>query len=169
MPDILNARLGPYRHRGLLLDSNLLLLYVIGLTDRRLIRSFKRTQAFTDGDFRLLVGLKTWFSVLVTTPHVLTEVNGLTNALKGFQKPRVRGRMSLDVATWDERHVPARDVVGTTAFAGLGLTDAALATLSQSPNGPLVMSTDGALVQFITNAGGAAENFEVYQHLHAQR
>ena len=169
MPDILSARLGPHRRRGLLLDSNLLLLYVVGISDRRLIRSFKRTQAFTDADFRLLVGLMSAFDVLVTTPHVLTEVNGLMNALKGAHKPRVRARMSLAALEWDERHVPARDLVGAAAFLGFGLTDAALAALSQSEDGPLVMSTDGALVQFISRSGGVADHFEVYQHLHAQR
>lgn len=169
MPDILSARIGPYRRRGLLLDSNLLLLYVVGLSDRRLVRSFKRTQAFTDADFRLLVGLTSAFDILVTTPHVLTEVNGLMNALKGIHKPRVRARLSLEVLNWDERHVPAHGLAGTAAFLGFGLTDAALAALSQSEDGPLVMSTDGALVQFVAHSGGVADHFEGYQHLHAQR
>lgn len=163
------ARLGRHRRRGLLLDSNLLLLYVIGRTDRRLVRSFKRTQGFTDADVRLLFGLATFFDTLVTTPHVLTEINGLTNVLTEARKPNVRARLALDVPTWDERHVPASSLTGTAAFMGLGLTDAALAALAQAPGGPFVLSTDGALVQLIRGAGGAADDFSTYQHLSAQR
>lgn len=169
MLDFLEARLGPYRRRGLLLDSNLLLLYIVGQTDRNLVGSFKRTRSFTDADFRLLVLLTTLFESLVTTPHVLTEVNGLTNALTGSYRVDVRARLAADVAVLDERQVPAVSLVDTSAFKGLGLTDSALALLAQSPNGPLVMSTDGALVQFVLNAKGAADDFSTYQYAYAQR
>ena len=169
MPDFLEARLGPYRRRGLLLDSNLLLLYVVGQTDRNLVRSFKRTQAFTDADFRLLVLLRTRFDSLVTTPHVLTEVNGLTNALTGSYRVDVRARLAADVALLDERHIPAIDLVETASFKGLGLTDSALALIAQSADGPLVLSTDGALVQFILKMGGAADDFSTYKYAYRQR
>ncbi len=170
MHDVLEARLGPYRRRGLLLDSNLLLLYVVGQTDRNLVASFKRTRSlFTDADFRLLVLLTTLFDSLVTTPHVLTEVNGLTNALTGSYRVDVRARLASDIAVLDERHTPAVGLAVTTAFNGLGLTDAALAFLAQSPNGPLVLSTDGALVQFILSTKGAADDFSTYQYAYAQR
>ena len=169
MPDLLEAYIGPHRRRGLLLDSNLLLLYVVGQTDRRLVRSFKRTQEFTDADFRLLFGLVTSFGSLVTTPHVLTEVNGLTNQLTGAHRQNVRVRIALDAPRWDERHVPAGPLTRTAAFASLGLTDAALAFLAHGPDGPFVMSTDGALVQLIAGRGGAADTFSTYQSLNAQR
>lgn len=169
MRDFLEARLGPYRRRGLLLDSNLLLLYVGGQTDRNLVASFKRTRSFADADFRLLVLLTTLFDSLVTTPHVLTEVNGLTNALAGSYRVDVRARLASDIAVLDERHTPAIGLASTTAFKGLGLTDAALAFLAQPPDGPLVLSTDGALIQFILNTGGAGDDFSTYQYAYAQR
>ena len=169
MPDVLAARLSPYLRRGLLLDSNLLLLYVVARTDLRLVRSFKRTRSFTLLDARLLSALVSLFDSLITTPHVLTEVNGLTNALSGVYKPNVRTQLAMDIPGWDERHIPAVDLVKTLAFTGLGLTDAALASLSQSKDGPLLLSTDGALVQLVAGARGAADSFATYQHLLAQR
>ena len=169
MPDFLEATIGPHRHRGLLLDSNLLVLYVVGQADRRLVRSFKRTREFTDADFRLLFGLMASFSSLVTTPHVLTEVNGLTNQLTGAHRQNVRAWIALDTPRWDERHAPAAALTGTAAFARLGLTDAALVSLARAPDGPFVLSTDGALVQFIAGSGGAADTFSTYQRLNAQR
>jgi hypothetical protein len=158
---------GQHHRHGLLLDSNLLLLYFVGLCDRRLIRSFKRTAAFTDADFRLLVGLMQPFARLVTTPLVLAEVNGLSNALPERLKPRFRATVALDLPRWDEVHVPAITLANGPAYRGLGLTDAGLAHLAEM--GPLVLSTDGALVRFILGSDHAADDFGVYQRLHAQR
>jgi hypothetical protein len=39
---------------GILVDTNLLLLYLIGRTNRHRISRFKRTQAYTIEDFDLL-------------------------------------------------------------------------------------------------------------------
>lgn len=167
MHDLFDSQLSPYRRRGLLLDSNLLVLYAIGWVDTNLIRSFKRTASFSVADFVLLHALVEWFGALVTTPHVLTEVNGLLNALTEDDKPRVRGWMTLNVPLWTETPVPATVLTTTPAFLHLGLTDAALARLAQ--DGPLVMSTDGALVRWIDAADGAAQDFGVWRYLSAQR
>ena len=62
---------------GLLVDTNLLLLYLIGRTNRNRISKFKRTQAYTIEDFDLLHRFMAEFKTLITTPHVLTEVSNL--------------------------------------------------------------------------------------------
>ncbi len=41
----------PLLRGNIFLDANLLLLLVIGFTDRTLIREFKRTQEFSEQDF----------------------------------------------------------------------------------------------------------------------
>jgi len=52
------------RSAGLLLDSNLLLLQLVGLTNRNRIFSFKRTQKYTLNDFDLLQVLINRFDIL---------------------------------------------------------------------------------------------------------
>jgi hypothetical protein len=50
------------------------------LVNKRRIRDFKRTQDFSIEDFHTLSALVDWFGPPgVTTPHVLSQVSGLTD------------------------------------------------------------------------------------------
>lgn len=146
-----------YRGRGLLLDSNLLLLYLVGIHDRRLIRSFKRTRQFEWEDFRLLVGVMDQFTRLLTTPHVLTEVNGLSNQLPDRIQQPFRSTLAERVRAFEEHHLPASALVDTMLFPRLGLTDAGLAHLAGIDF--LVLSVDLPLVLSLQQAGQGAVNF----------
>lgn len=66
-----------YRKKGILLDTNILLLYLVGTFDQRILRTFKRTALFSENDFIILLKLLEVFEVKVTTPHILTEVSNL--------------------------------------------------------------------------------------------
>ena len=70
-----------YRSRGVLVDTNLLLLYFVGLYNPSLIPQFKRTRIFTVNDFDVLQNFIALFSKVVTTPDILTEVSNLSNQL----------------------------------------------------------------------------------------
>jgi len=73
------ALIDKHRAKGVLVDTNLLVLFLIGLVNKRRILSFKRTQYFTVEDFDLLSRLIDWLGRLVTTPHVLSPVSDLTD------------------------------------------------------------------------------------------
>jgi hypothetical protein len=60
-----------------LLDTNLLILYLIGSTNRDRIGRFKRTQNYTIEDFDLLVQVLSGYRQYLTTPHILTQVDDL--------------------------------------------------------------------------------------------
>ena len=70
-----------YRTRGILVDTNLLLLYFVGSLDLNRIERFKRTRKYTIPDFHVLVQLLTYFGRVVITPHILTEVSNLAGQL----------------------------------------------------------------------------------------
>jgi hypothetical protein len=63
-----------HQSKGVLVDTNLLVLYLVGKVNRKRIPSFKRTQTYTVEDFDLLAHLMAWFGKLVTTPHILTHL-----------------------------------------------------------------------------------------------
>jgi hypothetical protein len=48
------ALIGKHRSKGVLVDTNLLVLLLVGLVNKRRIRRFKRTRDFTPADFDLL-------------------------------------------------------------------------------------------------------------------
>ena len=67
------------RRPGLLLDTNLLVLLVVGKVNRERIATFKRTSAYTGRGYDLLERLIKPFSKLYTVPHVVSEVSNLTD------------------------------------------------------------------------------------------
>jgi hypothetical protein len=67
--------LARYAPKSVLIDSNLLLLYLVGMTKPALIsRCGGGRVRFEIADFRLLEKLLGTSNRLITTPHVLTEV-----------------------------------------------------------------------------------------------
>jgi hypothetical protein len=69
------------RERLLLLDSNLLLLWITARYDMRLLATFKRVKMSTQTDAFLLTWIIDQFKSVVTTTHVVTDVSNLGNAL----------------------------------------------------------------------------------------
>lgn len=150
------------RHRadGVLLDTNLLLLLFIGLTDRRLIISHKRTSQFRPLDFDLLVRFLEGFERRLVTPHILTETSNLGCQIsepgrsqflrtlrvlvKGFQEV-IEGS---GVITQIEEHL----------FCRLGLTDSVILASARTPF--LVLTDDGPLANELTAREASVIRFQ---------
>ena len=62
-----------YLPRGLFLDTNLTVLFVVGAISDRLVPKHKRTRAYKASDFELLLTFVGQFKRCVTTVNVLTE------------------------------------------------------------------------------------------------
>lgn len=161
MPDALdqfNDLVSRYRSRGVLLDANLLVLYVIGSHDRCLISTVTATRQFDGHDFEFVANLVAYMGRLVTTPHILTEVNGLSNT--GVPRRHrwdylstFRERIAEMVAVLSE----SKDVASHEICLRLGLTDAAIAALAV--DGSLGVSTDLALCVALKNQGLDVVNY----------
>jgi hypothetical protein len=152
------------RHVGksLLLDSNLLLVFLTGASDPRLFGRFRRVSSYTIKDYELLVRLLRSFTVLLTTPHILTEVSNLANHLpeqsksswyQNFAKLISSGQ---DTPGLRERWMPAAELAKTTEFVAFSITDAALASLSSEA---LVVTEDHRLSGVLQSRGVAVFNF----------
>lgn len=122
---------GKYRAKGILLDSNLLVLLFVGRLDPRRVRTFKRTynQGFTEDDFSLLQNTVTFFSKIITTPHVLTETTNYICELHGEVRQSALRIISETVQTFKERQTESKKLVLTEFFPRFGLTDSAVLDL----------------------------------------
>lgn len=63
-----------YSRNGILLDTNLLLLFLIGAYDIRYIREFKRTCMYDSDDYEWIEIYTGYFSNIFVTPQILAEV-----------------------------------------------------------------------------------------------
>jgi hypothetical protein len=86
MSDYDLALLEKFRRLGILVDTNLMLLYFVGAFDVSFISRFKRTQNFSPADYTLLTLFLAEFSKIVTTPNILTEINSFSNQIEGKLK-----------------------------------------------------------------------------------
>jgi hypothetical protein len=150
------ALMNKHRSKGVLVDSNLLVLYLVGSVNKRRIVDFKRTQNFTIEDFDLLLRLLDGFGKLITTPHVLSQVSDLTD-LPGKELLTVRSLFSSLVERAEESYDDSRGLITHDLFSRLGLTDAAIATVCSK--GILVLTTDLELQLALQERGADALNF----------
>ena len=113
--------------KGILIDTNLLLLLLIGIFNRNLIKDFKRTQMFDENDFDNLTRIiSRCNNQLYTTPNILTEVTNLTDTInKDF---RFFKFLHLFIDNFIEINSPSKAIMSNSnmAFLKLGLTDASI-------------------------------------------
>ncbi len=124
--------LGKIGRKGVLIDTNLLLLYVIGSFDLSIIATqrFKRTDRFTVEDFDLLQRLVSYCGKAVTTTHVLTEVSNLAGQLPGKTKLDCFGSFEPSLLGFEEVAMESVPLLSNKSFPYLGLTDTALASVA---------------------------------------
>jgi hypothetical protein len=163
MTDDLSALIDKYRSKGVLLDSNLLVLLFVGLTDIGLVTSFKRTQAFTQQEFSLLKGVVDTFYKVITTPHVLTETSNFLGQLHSGSRLTALTILSKNIQSFKERRPEAKTLVQSGAFFNFGLTDSAI--LDLPPKTYLVLSIDAALIIALQKKEVDAINFNHLRQL----
>lgn len=134
-----------YRRKGILVDTNLLLLLIVGATPS--IKNFKRTNMYNSSDYELLVRLIDQFEKLIATPHILAEVSNLSNGLYGGQQEDFfetlkRSLSSLIV----EIHVPAAEIADNYSLSPHGVADVGVVALAK--NNYLVLTDDLRVANF---------------------
>lgn len=121
----------PGRPSTLLIDTNLLLVLLVGAQDRRQVPRFKRTSAYTAEDYDLLAAFVGAFRETVVTPNVLTEVSNLAGQLSEPLRSRVFAGLAAFATLTAERYVPSRSAVEELDFLRLGLADVSVLLAAQ--------------------------------------
>lgn len=146
-----------YHAQGILLDTNLLLVYCIGAINPQYIPRFKRTRAYLAEDFTLLSQLMKRFTTFVTTPNILTEVSNLANSLPGEYHLKFQQIFSQLVPTFSEEYQESKQLVTQIELLKFGLTDAGIITLVKERF--LVVTDDFPLSQYLQRQGIDVLNF----------
>jgi rRNA-processing protein FCF1 len=157
MADYFLDLLKSYQTKGALVDANLLLVYFVGSYDLTLITKFKRTRAYTEEDFYILASIITFFSKVMTTPNVLTEINSLSNQLPESIKPSYYSEFARRVDTLEESFIDSRQITHSIHFARFGLTDSGIVELVKGKY--LVITDDLRFASYCQNTGIDVINF----------
>ena len=137
-----------YRRKGLLVDANLLVAYLVGSVHPRHLKDCRATtRYFGPEDFPLLSSFLSAFESIVTTPHILTEVSNLVGKLKGPLLNEVRLLFRELVAVATEHFDWSATISAHEDFLRFGLADTAVSLLA--PNRYLVLTDDARLADLL--------------------
>lgn len=142
--------------KGLLIDTNVLLVWVVGSFLPNLIKSFKRTASYTPTDYDLIYQLINNSQRIITTPGILAEVSNLS----GQMKKNIREKFWTDFKTklelFQEEYQPSMEIANEPAFKYIGLVDSGV--ISAARNGYLVLTDDARLNYELEKAGLSSLN-----------
>jgi hypothetical protein len=113
--------------KSIIVDTNLFVLFVIGFTDKDLIKKHKRTRTFEVEDYDILIKLLSFYDDIIVTPHILTEVGNLIS--QSYERVALRTCLSKLLKIQKESYTPSSEVVDHNLYIRLGLTDCAILRL----------------------------------------
>lgn len=157
MNSYLESLFKKYRKRGIVVDSNLLLVYFLGSFSPQLIPHYKRTKSYTIEDFAVLHRVIKYFDCLLTTPNILTEVSNLSTALGEQIREEYFKKFRNMVITLNEEVVMSRRAIENRHFEKYGLTDAVIVELCQKKY--LVLTDDFPLTNLLSQINIDVINF----------
>ena len=152
-----------YRSAGVIVDSNLLLLFIIGSFDEQLISTFKRTKTYTGSDYRILSEFLSAFSEILVTPNILTEVSNLSNQLPESYKPDYFTQFGEHIGRMQEHFHSSNSLRTHDSFVKFGLADASIHECAE--HGRLVLTDDARLADFLGRRGIDVLNFNHIRQL----
>jgi hypothetical protein len=159
--DLLSHLIAKHQANGILLDSNLAILMVVGTYDISAIQKHKRTKAYTKEDYLLLKRLLGLFKRTLTTPNILTETDNLARQI-AYRGAQIPAAFLSVVQDFDEKYFASTQIGQSKHFARLGLADAATIMVSGDT---LVLTDDLQLALQIGQLGGDVINFNHIRYL----
>lgn len=142
-----------YRPSGVILDTNVLLLLLIGHLDPKLIEKFSPTTGrYRKEDFDILKKVIGCFKSIIITPHIIAEISNISmremdgrglhayfhsviNTLKSAEEQNVETKLLLDV--------------GVKIISTFGFTDTAMLEISKREMVPL-LTDDSRLFEYFS-------------------
>ena len=122
---------------GLFIDTNLLVLLVVGSEGRELIAKHRRLDGYSVNDYDILLDLIRQVAQVFVTPNTLTETSNLLAQHGEPERSRILRRLKYIVHESEEVVVASAAATNNRRFERLGLTDAALLEVI-TPQTPLV-------------------------------
>jgi rRNA-processing protein FCF1 len=148
---------------GLLIDTNLLVLFIVGSVNLNRIENFKRTRQYSKSDYQLLVRVLGCFEALYTLAHVMAEVSNLTD-LTGSERLRARHMLKEMLAVLREPEMASVRAAQGPTYESLGLVDSAISAVAREHK-CAVLTDDLDLYLALSREGTAVLNFT---HLRAR-
>lgn len=110
----------------LILDTQLLVLLVVGLTSTRIIRKHKSLTAYTEADFDLLRDMIGNDDQLIILPNIASETSSLLRQHRDPEKTSIMSTFRNLIERCSETYVESAVAASQPEYARHGITDSAI-------------------------------------------
>src|SRR5271170_2090463 len=97
----------PMRRR-LIVDSELLTLFIVGTTSRHYISRHKKLKSYIEEDYDLLLGIVSTAAEVVVTPHALAETSNLLGYIQDPARTKIFETMRALTPGFSESQIASR-------------------------------------------------------------
>lgn len=156
-----NSLFEKYRGRGILIDTNLLLMVAVGNYSAARILSWKRTQQYTLNDYALMLRILEYFPRRITSPNILTEVDNIARQLPLLEHEAISAALFQLISTSFEIYRASAMITQTEIYPAVGLTDCVTISLAEEV---LVLTDDFELSNRIASLNRDALNINHIRH-----
>lgn len=127
----LSVLLGRYPYKGVVIDTQLLVLYLVGIFNPNDIKNNKRTCDYSLTDFNLLLKVMQAYSKIIITQSVLAETTNHLDTLNRKYNTTFYSTIANILTQFEAMDTKTKDVLTGPTFSKLGFTDASLDILSK--------------------------------------
>lgn len=148
-----------------ILDTNLLVLLVVGAASEDYIHIHKKLDSYTIDDYRLLLKILSGASDVVVTPNTLSETSNLVGYIGEPARSKIYAVFRKFVGSPETKEVYVKSDVAASRveFVRLGLADSAMLEISNATDS--LPTADLDLYLSAPARGAKAENFNHYRDL----
>lgn len=119
-----------YRERGVIIDTNLLLLLLFGLFDKTQLKRFKCVAQYEESDFEILKKLAFLFKQVYVTPQILAELTNLAKVSETEEKKLLATIIQLLRET-REKYFAKNQLLNEPLLVRFGFTDTTILTAAR--------------------------------------
>lgn len=134
-----------------LIDTNALILLIVGIVDIRQIKTHKRLSIYDEEDFKNLLLVVEDLNQLIVLPNVWTEVDNLLNSFTGNLKSQYILRVTELIKESTEKYIETIEATKQYSFFDLGITDSLL--LYYADNCEILITSDSRLSDYAVSRG----------------
>ena len=145
------------RIKPILLDTQLIVLLVVGLASKMIIRKHKNLTAFSEDDYELLILLLGEDPELMLLPNTVSEASNLLRQHRNPERTAILSTFRRLIETHRERYVTSRRAASLPEYERLGVTDSAI--IACSSNRARLLTADLDLFLAAQGRGIDAVNF----------
>lgn len=116
----------------ILIDTNAFIILILGILDKKLIKSHKRTSIYDETDFDNLIDLiGSDLSKILVLPNIWTEVDNLLNDFSGSYKYQYYLTLKELITITSEKYFETEKLIENYNLQIIGITDSIIIEIAK--------------------------------------